>query len=131
MGVGVGKGGIVNVRISGDLVPDSMPKFAEWTNKVKKVIKDQFGKTNEKVLCLVDITDLKRYAPEAMVQLASLMKDNEPYVLRTATFGGNSYTIMAEDVVIALSGRNNLKAFKTEDEALEWLREGDTKAFKT
>ncbi len=124
LGVSVGAGGIVHVTIGGDINAGRMSKFAEWISKVKETIKKEYEKENKQILCLVDITLLKEYHPQVLVDLATMMKDNEPYVLRTATFGGNSYMTMAEDIVIALSGRKNLRAFNSRDEAITWLRDG-------
>lgn len=124
LGVTVGAGDIAHLTIGGDLSADATDKLNAWMNDVKKVIKDLYDKKSEQVLCLVDITDLKTYHPDILMTLAGLMKENEPYVLRTATFGGSKSIVMAEDVVIALSGRNNLKAFDSKDEAVSWLRTG-------
>lgn len=121
--VEVGAGNIVHMTIGGDVSAEQMSKLTEWTQKVKDVIQSTY-KGHGPVLCLVDITGLLNYHADVLTTLAGLMKDNEPYVLRTATFGGNSAITMAEDIVIALSGRNNLKAFDSKEKALDWLKTG-------
>jgi hypothetical protein len=123
--VSVGAQDIVHITIGGELSADKVPLFKEWTPKVNETIKNLSQKKGDKVLCLVDIASLTQYDPQILVELATLMKSNEPYVLRSATFGGSTYMVMAEDIVIALSGRKNLKAFKTKEEALDWLVHGD------
>ena len=124
LGVSVGAGDIAHLTIGGDLNSEAKEKIELWMTDVKKVIKDLYDKKGEQVLCLVDIKDLKTYHPDVLLTLAGLMKENEPYVLRTATFGGSKSITMAEDVVIALSGRNNLQAFDTKEQAVNWLRTG-------
>lgn len=121
--VSVGASDIVHVEIGGNLTAPNMSKLTEWTLKVKETVQDLFHKNNKKVLCLVDISLVEKYDPEVITKLAEMMKDNEPYVKKTATFGGSTYLVMAEDVIIALSGRKNLKAFKNKDEAMDWLLE--------
>lgn len=121
--VSIGAGDIVHMTIGGDVNAEAMGKLAEWIGKVKETIKDLHDKKGP-VLCLVDITDMHTYHADVLTILANLMKDNEPYVLRTATFGGSSAITMAEDVVIALSGRNNLRAFDNKEKALHWLQTG-------
>lgn len=121
--VSIGAKDIVHIEIGGYLTASNMPKLTEWTTKVKETIQDLFHKNSKKILCLVDISSVEKYDPEVITRLAELMKDNEPYVKKTATFGGGSYLVMAEDVIIALSGRKNLKAFKNKDEAMDWLLE--------
>jgi len=121
--VNVGADDVVNVTIGGDLIMENLSQFTEWTENLKKTIKETFLKKNKKVLVLADISGLRKYDSEVMVQLATTMRENEPYVFRNATYGGSQYVKMAEDVVAALSGRNNLKSFKTREEALNWLTE--------
>ncbi|TAL49480.1 hypothetical protein EPN83_00450 [Patescibacteria group bacterium] len=123
--VSVGTSDVVHVTIGGNLEARHLPKFAEWAQKVKETIKSLFDKKGERVLCLIDISELHQYDAEVVTQLVALMKENEPYVLRTATFGGTQYMIMAEDVVVALSGRKNLKGFRNKEEAIEWLLHGE------
>lgn len=121
--VSIGAGDIVHLTIAGHLNTDALPDLLEWIQKVKETIKNLHAKKGP-VLCLVDITGMKTYHADILTNFATLMKDNEPYILRTATFGGNVAITMAEDVIIALSGRNNLKAFHTKEEALAWLHPG-------
>jgi len=65
--------------------------------------------------------DIEKYDVKAFLILANLMKANESYVAKTATFGGNPNMLLAQDALLALSGRKNFKAFKTKEEALSWL----------
>lgn len=125
LNVSVGAEDIIHIVLGGDLTSENMHKFAEWIFNVKDTVESVYKKHSKRVLCLVDISDVEKYDPSVVTQLAQMMKENEPFVLRTATFGGSSYMVMAEDVVIALSGRKNLKAFKTKEEALDWLLKGD------
>ena len=58
----------------------------------------------------------------ALSVIAELLKANESYVEKSAIVGGNTFIILAQKAIIALSGRMNFKAFKTEAEAIEWLK---------
>jgi hypothetical protein len=122
LNIKIGADDILNLAIAGDITGTNMAKLTEWTGEVKQSIMDLYKKSGEKILCLVDISRLEKYDPEAITILADMLKENEPYVRKTATFGGSSYVIMAEDVVVALSGRHNLKGFGKKEEALSWLR---------
>ena len=123
--VSVGAGDIIHITIGGNVDAGSMSRLTEFTQKIQDTVQDIFHKKNKRVLCLVDISALTSYHPDVLVTLAQMMKANEPFVLRTATFGGGQYMIMAEDIVIALSGRKNLRAFNTKQEAIVWLQNGD------
>lgn len=125
LNVSIGAGEIIHITIGGNLDAETMSQFAEFVQKIKDTVHDLFNKHDKRVLCLVDISTLSGYHPDVLVSLAQMMKENEPFVLRTATFGGGQYMIMAEDIVIALSGRKNLRAFNTKQEAISWLQTGD------
>ena len=70
------------------------------------------------------MSNLKNYSdPEAVVILAELMKDDNLYVRKTASFGGTSSINLARDIVKNIAGRENVQGFATENEAEAWLRE--------
>ena len=111
---------IIRLRL-GDLTLDKLDELKEWTEKVKKTIIDTFNRIGEKVRTIIDITDLKKYDSEAFIILIDLLRTTEQYTLKTATFGGDEYILTAQDALLALSGRTNFKAFKTKEEAFDWL----------
>ncbi len=119
--VEVDRNNIIHARIGGDLHHDTMPAFMVWAHKLRTTVRDVYNRKGGKVRAIIDISELTSYDMEILAALAELMKDNEPYVLKSAAFGGNPYIILAQDILLALSGRTNLKAFKTEAEALEWI----------
>lgn len=105
----------------GDLTSKELADLRAWTDKVRRIVIALYDKTGKEVRTLVDITDIKKYDAEAYSILAKLMQDNEQYTLKTATFGGDNYIIAAQDILLALSGRTNMKNFKTKEEATNWL----------
>ncbi|MFC1630301.1 STAS/SEC14 domain-containing protein [Patescibacteria group bacterium] len=88
---------------------------------MKIAVQELYNKTGKKIKAVIDITHLKKYNSEAFLVLTDLMKFNEKYVSKSATFGGDEFIIAAQDALLALSGRNNMKYFKTNEEALEWI----------
>jgi len=111
---------IIHLRL-GDLTSDKLDELKKWADKVEKTILDVFNRSGKKVRTIIDVTDLKKYDSEAFLILADLMKANERYTLKTATFGGSEYILAAQDALLALSGRTNFRAFSTKEEALDWL----------
>ena len=111
---------IIHLRL-GDITSDKLDDLRNWADKVKKTVLDAYNRTGEKIRAIVDIADLKKYDSKAFLILADLMKVNERYISKTATFGGDEYIFTAQDALLALSGRTNFKAFKTKEEALDWL----------
>ena len=118
--VEVDENGILNLKL-GDLTSRDFTILRIWTDKVRRTIITLYNKTDKKIRTLVDITDIKKYDAEAYSILTELMQNNKQYTLKTATFGGNDYIIAAQDILLALSGRTNMKNFKTKEEAINWL----------
>ena len=114
--------GIINLSLSGHIGSENLEGLRTWAEEVKKTVREMHAQTGQKVFVVTDISRLENYHPEAMSILAELLKVNELHVEKSATFGGNAFIIMAQDIITALSGRTNFKAFKTEDEALKWLK---------
>ena len=100
---------------------DKLNQLQGWIQEVKKTVVDVYKKTSKEVLAIIDITELEKYDSKAFLILTDLMKANESFVSKTASFGGSSDILLAQDALLALSGRKNFRAFKTKEEALEWL----------
>lgn len=115
--------GIINLSLSGHIGSENLEGLRTWAEEVKKTVREMHAQTGRKVFVVTDISRLDNYHPEAMSILAELLKANELHVEKSATFGGNAFIIMAQDIITALSGRTNFKAFKTEEEAFKWLKE--------
>lgn len=114
--------GVVNMLIKGRVRREVWDQFKKWIEDSQRIIKEQYEKTGKKVKTTVDLTETSnQYDSETIAALASFMKVNEPYIDRTATFGANTMIKFAEDLVITISGRKNIKAFTTKDEAVKWL----------
>jgi len=118
--VEVDENDILHLKL-GDLTSKELADLRVWADKVRRMIVALYNKTGKEVLTLVDITDIKKYDAEAYSILTELMQNNKQYTLKTATFGGNDYIIAAQDILLALSGRTNMKNFKTKEEAINWL----------
>ena len=113
---------LVRLAIGGLFEKDDLEKLRAWSTDVKRVVVETYQKTKHPINIIIDITRLKGYRdPEALLVLADLMKKDRTFVARTATFGGSFTMELAQDVVKAFALRDNLKNFKTETEALEWL----------
>jgi len=49
------------------------------------------------------------------------MKENQPYIEKTATFGANFVIKLLEETIITMAGRDNIKVFKNKEDAMKWL----------
>ena len=114
--------GIVNMLIRGRVRKEVWSQFTKWIEDTEKKIREQHEKTGKKVKTIVDLTETSsQYDSETIAALASFTKVNKPHIEKTATFGANTMIKFAEDLVITISGRTNIKAFKEKDEAIKWL----------
>lgn len=121
--VEVQQDGIVRLALSGYIGSEHLTGLSVWAEEVKRVVRSEYEKKGRGVLVVTDISKLENYHPEALSILAELLKANESYIEKSATFGGSQFIIIAQDIITALSGRKNFRGFRTEEEALKWLSE--------
>ncbi len=95
----------------------------KWAGQVKEFVLNEYLRQNQKLLSLVDASHVNVYKARAFEILSDLLRTNDPYIEKTATFGASRTVRMAQDTLSALSGRQ-MKAFSKKDEALEWLTGG-------
>lgn len=113
---------ILPLVISGLYQSNDIESLKAWGQNVHLEITEMSKRLNSKIKVLIDLRTLDGYTdPQVLIVLAELMKSNDPYVLRTATFGGKMEHEMAEEMIKMYALRTNLKNFKTEEEARAWL----------
>jgi len=98
---------------------DQLEKFLHKSHDIAVEI---YHTTGEMVSGLIDLTHFSSYSPKVISIIASVLKDNKPYIKKTATYGANPFIKLAEETVYALAGRDNFKAFDSKDEAIAWLK---------
>lgn len=72
------------------------------------------------VLCLTDVSDLKT-TPEITQMIKDFTKHNEPYIKSTAVIGVEGLKQVIFNGVLRFTGRKNMTASDSKEEALEWL----------
>lgn len=118
--IDVDQNNILHLQL-GNPTADKLDDLKKWTDEVRKTVLDLYNRTGKKVRTIIDISRVKKYDSEALLILSELMKSNEQYAFKTATFGANEYILTAQDALLAMTGRTNFKAFNTQEEALSWL----------
>lgn len=115
----IGKDGMLHTRLSANITDvDELKKF---TTESEGVVKRQYDRTGKPLLSLVDVTELKGYVGGAVNEFVNYLRAVGPYISRTAVFGASDGIVMAEEMLLALSGRKNMRMFKTKGEAEAWL----------
>jgi hypothetical protein len=118
----IGDDGLVHIAIIGDLSEDRLPTLREDADRANALIRQESERQARKLRALVDMSAFTgSYVPEAITAFAAFEKKNAPYLERTAGFGGAERQRLAADIVTALSTRDNISFFDTEDEARVWL----------
>ena len=70
---------------------------------------------------LIDLRSSSEFSSAARKVWVEFLKDER--IKRTAIFGGNVFVRTLASFVIAATGKSNIKFFKTEEKAKEWLRD--------
>jgi hypothetical protein len=74
---------------------------------------------------LVDATDLGKFSAAARKLWIDAFRDPDPRIGNTALVGASRYVRVLSGFVLKAVGRENVKLFATEKEALAWLASGD------
>lgn len=78
------------------------------------------GQPRNSLRTLVDVSG-SRFNPDVANAIKDLAAHNRPFVIRGAVVGLGGLQKIVYQAVLAFSGRTNLKAFGTRDEAEAWL----------
>jgi len=113
---------LIHASLGGSFGKNEVSLLSEWARSLKEAVKEGSAHQPDSVAALVDIRNLETYSdPQIITILTKLLKDDSPYVYKTATYGGNALHEMIQGVIRSLTERQNIKNFKTEAEAVDWL----------
>lgn len=114
--------GYILLKFNGDLVQGTVEVFKKELSDASAFIQQQHHEQGGPVRILLDTTSFTgNYALDALGALVTFAKENKPFVLKTAAFGGSDKVRMAGEAAIALSGRDNIHIFKDRVDAVMWL----------
>lgn len=120
--------GVVMLRLVGDLSDERLSELTQAIETDQGTLKEQFRLQGKGLRILFDLSQFSGvYSAKAVSEMARFAKGNTGVVQKTACFGGPKAVKMAAEVVVALSGRDNIKFFSTEVEAEAWLRDDKKK----
>jgi len=122
LSVSISPDGIIEAALVGDISGEHQDKLKNWAENMKKAMEELSKKDGGRVLTLIDISKLGSFDEHSFEILKDLMVWDKKYATKTATFGGSALITMAEQTLSIVSGRKNLMAFKTKEEAIAWLR---------
>jgi hypothetical protein len=116
---------LIGATLGGTLSTENIDNLKTWARQLNAAIETTSKNADGKSVCtIIDISDFKNYTdPQVLTVLAQLMKMDNKFVYRTATFGGRMTQVMIENIIKTFAGRTNLRNFQTRDEAMAWLSE--------
>lgn len=110
--------------LAGSLSSEFIEPLKTSVRVATQMTKNYFEQKKQKVKILFDMTTFTgEYSIGAFEIMVSFARETKPFVERTACFGGPTIGLAAGEMVTTLSGRDNIKFFKTKEEALAWLNE--------
>ena len=111
------------LEVSGDVVQANIEEFKADLAEASTLIVNEYHARNKPVHVLLDMTNFTgNYCLEALSLFTGFAKTNKSFIEKTASFGGSDKVKMAGEIVITLSGRDNIKIFNTKEEALAWVK---------
>jgi hypothetical protein len=93
-------------------------QFREFVECAKKIIQ-----RHPRDHTLFSITNVKgiMYDSETKVIIAEWMDFNQPYIRQGAVIGQDGIKRLTINSILKMIGRNNIKFFRSRDEAIKWL----------
>lgn len=117
----LGIDGVIYLVAGGRLTNEHVDEFTAWCERVKSMIDMQAKRGRSPVLIYADASRVICFETKPVKALRTLFDHDKQYSLKTAIVGAKPMTRMMVDAAISLSGRTNIKQFRTKDEALSWL----------
>jgi NADH dehydrogenase FAD-containing subunit len=117
------EGNIMTVVMDGTFGAENLGELSAWAADVHRKLLEHVRKTDRKLDVLADLTNLDYTSAQAFGEMVKMLRENGAYVRKTATFGARPAVFAAEEIAETLSGRENFKAFHTEEDARRWLAE--------
>ena len=118
----VDEAGVLHTSLQGSIGEDRLNVLEQDVETAKAMVLAYYQKHGAKLRSLIDLTGFDgTYVPKAIAILATYMKSNTQFVSQSAAFGGQDSTTLAANIIASIAGRDNLKFFKTREEAEAWL----------
>jgi hypothetical protein len=112
---------LLHLKFVGDIeledVVDYLEEYAEYLNTV----------TAERPLhTVIDVSNVKRASAAVRKEFGEIFRDADPRAGKSAMVGANRYIRVLSGFVIKATGTKKLRLFEREEDALSWLKEGQS-----
>lgn len=121
----VRKDGVVFLSIAGKFGHDELFSVIAWTEKVKRILREESAKNAGEILILCDLAGLRFFDRSMIAPLRELLAYDAQFRLRSAITGCSPIVDAMIRALLSITKRTNVRLFATEKEALAWLRDPD------
>ncbi len=122
----VRKDGIVYLSIAGKFGHDELFSVIAWTEKVKRILREESATHEGEILILCDLAGLRFFDRSMIAPLRELLAYDAQFRLRSAMSGCSPIVDAMIRALLSITRRTNVRLFPTEKEALAWLREPES-----
>lgn len=109
--------GILQAVFSGFLDTDDMEGYLQEYNQV---LDGSAG--TEKLHFLVNSDEVTKVSASARKAFVQMLRQTDPRIGFTAMVGGSRYVRVLTSFVLKAVGRDDIRSFESEEEALAWLK---------
>lgn len=117
--------GIVFLSIAGKFGHDELFSVIAWTEKVKRILREESAKNEGEILILCDLAGLRFFDRSMIAPLRELLAYDAQFRLRSAMSGCSPIVDAMIRALLSITKRTNVRLFANEKEALAWLRDPD------
>lgn len=112
---------IVELTLGGEVTTESRNALIAWTEKVRDLLRHMKEQNPNRVLTLVDVSDLHKYDTDAIEICRDLMANNHGLATKTAIYGASTLVRATIELMIGITRRYSMKIFAEREEARAWL----------
>ena len=109
--------GILQATFSGYLDTGDMEGYLHEYNRVL-----DSAQSSEKLHFLVNSDDVTKVSSSARKAFVQMLRQTDPRIGYTAMVGGSRYVRVLTSFVLKAVGRDDIRSFESEGEALVWLK---------
>jgi len=115
--------GTLTLTFMGDLSGESVEALKKTVASGSELVQTEYNTQGRQLKALIDLTRFTgKYDSKAVEVIAEFARSNKIYIEKTGGFGGSDKARMAGEMVAALAERDNIRFFKTKEEAVAWLK---------
>jgi hypothetical protein len=117
----VRKDGVVFLSVAGKFGHDELFSVIAWTEKVKRILREESAKHEGEIPLLCDLAGLRFFDRSMIAPLRELLAYDAQFRLRSAISGCSPIVDAMIRALLSITKRTNVRLFATEKEALAWL----------